>query len=91
LVTLVPVGALSGTRFLSVRESTENEFLILRIEKGHIQVCFQRAQWDYVVSRLWRICCMQPDLFLNRDSITYQCAHWYCQEKLLFPYRDSIT
>ena len=33
-VTLVPVRALSGTHFLSVRELTENEYLILCIKKG---------------------------------------------------------
>ena len=35
LVILVPVRALSGTRFLSVRGLAENEYLILRIKEGH--------------------------------------------------------
>jgi hypothetical protein len=44
----------------------------------------QCAQWDCVVSTHWRICCMQPDLFPNRDLIASQCAHWDCQRRFPF-------
>ena len=56
-----------------------------------IPIGCQCSQWDCVGSHHWRICCKKPNLFLNRESITSQSAHWDCQQKFPFMFLHALS